>query len=332
MKMRGLLTLLLALATNARAEPIKLRFAAIAPDGTAWAREAHAFTREVESASGGQVTVRMYLGGIAGDDIEMGERMRRDQLDGVLSASSFCQQQSPSIAIFRIPGLITDRHEANHVLTRLMPTMREEARRHGMVLLSAALLGHDVLATRRPVESLADLKKLKLWQWDLDHAAVTYLRAMGLTIAAMPVGNAAAAYERGEIDGFVAIPSAIMAYQWFTKQLFLTRPTLGMLPGCVLMSPTAHDRLSPDQQAMLMAASAKLAMRFGETTELQDQQLLNGVFERQGIRTVPLSPGLRAELFEAARMGREQVGSKVVSAALLARVQSILADYRAENR
>ena len=60
-----------------------VRMATPAPEGTGWAREIHAISREVEAATHDGVKLKWYLGGIAGDELQMGERVRRDQLDGV---------------------------------------------------------------------------------------------------------------------------------------------------------------------------------------------------------------------------------------------------------
>jgi hypothetical protein len=50
---------------------------------------------------------------------------------------------------------------------------------------------------------------------------------------------------------------------------------------------------------------------------------------RQGLRTLPVSETLRAEFFEAARMTRDRAGNQLVPHALLEKVLSWLADYRA---
>ena len=92
-------------APSLHAEPtIHLRFATIAPEGTGWAREVKAFAREIEDASNGRVAMHVYLGGIAGDDAEMGRRMRKDQLDGALSAGMLCQDVAPGVRRVSHPG------------------------------------------------------------------------------------------------------------------------------------------------------------------------------------------------------------------------------------
>src|SRR6478609_8035830 len=131
--------------------------AGIAPDGTAWARELRAFSREVESATHGELKVKWYLGGIAGDDAQMADRMAREQLDGAASAGMLCLRAAPSLRVLRVQGLVRT---------------RDEARATGYAMLGLGQLGVDVIFTRRPVASWAELQKLKLWRWDLDETAI----------------------------------------------------------------------------------------------------------------------------------------------------------------
>lgn len=77
---------LLLCAATAAAEPHVIRLSSVAPEGTGWARLLRSFTRDVESATGGDVKVKWYLGGIAGDEVRVLERIRRDQLDGAALA------------------------------------------------------------------------------------------------------------------------------------------------------------------------------------------------------------------------------------------------------
>jgi TRAP-type C4-dicarboxylate transport system substrate-binding protein len=323
------LLLVSAIGTSSRAEPIvHLRFATIAPEGTGWAREVKAFTREIESASNGRIAIHVYLGGIAGDDTEMGRRMRRDQLDGALSAGMLCQDVSPAFAVFRIPGLMQDRAEESYVQTRLFPTMREEARAHGMILLTTGSLGADVVLSRVPIDSLEALRKLRLWVWDLDRTQVAFTRAMGMQTIPMPVNDAGRAYEEGKTDGFVAIPSAIFGFQWFSRKVYLSQLPFAPLHGCALMTAMAWDRLAPDLREIVETASVKFGLRIGETTRAQDEELLGGLFARQGVRTVPVSPLLRAQFLDAAHAARDKLGSQLVEQELLLQVQSFLADYR----
>ena len=306
----------------------RLRFATIAPEGTGWAREVKAFAREIETASNGRLSVHAYLGGIAGDDMEMGRRMSRDQLDGALSAGMLCQEVAPAFAVFRIPGLVQDRSEEAYVQTRIFPTLREQARAHGMVLLTTGSLGTDVVLSRVPIDSMETLRRLKLWQWDLDRTSVAFTRAMGLHPVALPVTEAGKAYEDGQTEGFIAVPSAVFGFQWFSRQVYMSQVPFAPLHGCALMTTTAYDRLPPELRAVIETASVKFGLRIGETTRAQDEELLGGLFARQGVRSVPVSPMLRAQFLDAAHAARDKLGTQLVPTELLMQVQSFLADYR----
>ena len=329
MRVFASLVVVLCLAASARAEPqVRLRFATIAPEGTGWAREVKAFAREIESESNGRISMHAYLGGIAGDDAEMGSRMRKDQLDGALSAGMLCQELVPSFVIYRIPGLVQNRAEVNYVTTRLFPRMQKEARQHGMILLTTGSLGTDVVLSRVPIDSMEALRKLKLWQWDLDRTSVAFARAMGIQSVPLPVNEAGRAYEEGRTDGFIAIPSAIFGFQWFSRQLYMSQLPFAPLHGCALMTATTWDRLAPDLREIVAAASIKFGLRISATTTAQDEELLGGLFEKQGVRSVPVSPLLRTQFLDAAHAARDQLGDKLVPAELLLLVQSFLADYR----
>src|SRR5512142_3095259 len=155
-------------SSSLRAEVVTLRMAAIAPDGTAWARELKALGRDVEASTEGSVRMRWYLGGIAGDEHTALERVRRGQLDG-LAGAMFCEQLAPSLRVMRIVGLFHDRDEGDRILNRLLPIAQTEIQQHGFVMLGGVgNFGSEIIFTREPVRTMADLRKTRLWTWNLD--------------------------------------------------------------------------------------------------------------------------------------------------------------------
>src|SRR4051794_19867579 len=164
---RGVLIGLIVACTAAtsQAEPIKLRMAAIAPEGTAWARELHALARDVETTTHGAVIMKWYLGGIAGDELASIERVRRGQLDGV-GGALFCNRLAPSLWVFRLVGLMgLKQRTAELVLNRLRPQLDREMDANGFVDLGIGSFGAEILFTRKPVRSMDDLRAGRYWIW-----------------------------------------------------------------------------------------------------------------------------------------------------------------------
>jgi TRAP-type C4-dicarboxylate transport system substrate-binding protein len=308
-----------------------LRMASVAPEGTAWARELKAFARDVATSTGGTVRVKWYLGGIAGDDLAIGERIRRDQLDGAASGGMLCERVAPSLRVLRVMGICQTRDESSYVVGRLRPIIDAECERNGFISLVTAGLGPEVLFTRSPVRSLAELKQSRLWIWNNDDPFVAQLATIGVHAVPLSLEAAARAYDDGQVDGFLTVPSAALAFQWSTQARYVSDLRVSFLTGCIVVATRAWDDLSIEAQAAIRAAAAKLQVRFEDVGHSQDEALLGGLFARQGLRPVPVSASFRSEFFEAARAAREALGDKLVPRALLTRVLEVLADYRLEH-
>jgi TRAP-type C4-dicarboxylate transport system substrate-binding protein len=318
----------------ARAEtptPHVLRMAAVAPEGSSWARELKTFARDVEAQSAGALKVRWYFGGIAGDDVQTGERVRREQLDGVASAGMLCMRLAPSIRVLWLLGLFQSRQESAYVMGRLKPTLDAEFSQSGFVNLAEAGLGAQVIFSRQPVRSLADLRRGRFWIWNLDEVLRAQVAELGMQVESLPLDQASRAYDEGRIDGFIAIPTAALAFQWSAQARYLADLHMAFLPGCLLVANRAFDPLPLELQQVVHSASAKLQMRFEALGRTQDEALLGGLFARQGLQPVPVSDAFRSEFFESARSARDRLGERLMPRALVTRVLEMVADYRAEH-
>jgi TRAP-type C4-dicarboxylate transport system substrate-binding protein len=319
--MRCLIALLLFWGEVARSDETTLRMAAIAPEGSAWARELHALSREVAIQTSGTVKLKWYLGGIAGDELTALERARRGQLDG-LAGALFCERLAPSLWITRIVGLFQDRVEGRLILNRLRPALEAEMRQHGFVDLGEGNFGSEIFFTREPVRSMADLRRIRLWTWSLDDFWVRELPAMGIRVVPLALESAAQAYDAHEIDGFIAVPTAALAYQWSARAVYFSELSASFLPACIVVTRDAFEQLSVAEQDVVRAASAKLAGRFADLGEEQDRTLLSGLFERQGLKRIKVSPRLYSDFHDSAadvraRMAEIMLREKNVSPTLL---------------
>jgi TRAP-type C4-dicarboxylate transport system substrate-binding protein len=315
-------------ACSAWADPITLRIGTIAPDGTEWARLARGFSREVERDTEGEVQVRWYFSAIAGGEADMIERIRRGQLDGAASAGMMCQRLAPSMRVMRVVGLFQSRDEALHVVNMLRPRLDEEFSRAGFANLGETGFGSDIIFSRAPIRSLEDLRRGKLWVWNLDDLWQQELPAMGIHVLPLPVESAASAYEDGRTDGFLAITTAALAYQWSASVRYFSDLRMAYLMGCLVVANTAFDPLPMRRQLAIRAAAAKLMRAVENMGRQQESALLGGLFERQGVRRIAVSDSFRSEFLDVARDARERLSGQLIPTALLNEVNTWLADWR----
>jgi TRAP-type C4-dicarboxylate transport system substrate-binding protein len=319
------------IAATAFADHHVLRFATVAPDGTEWARLSRAFAREVEDETHGEVTVKWYFGGIAGDEADMIARVRRGQLDGVASGGGLCQRLAPTVRVVHLAGLFQSREEALYVLGRLKPRIDQEFAHAGFANLGEAGFGVDIVFSRTPVRSLEDLRRGRFWIWDLDDVYRAELPVMGIHVVPRPLDKALGAYERGEIDGFIGIPAAALAFQWSTRARYFSDLRVGYVLGCLVLAESALDPLPTEAQNAVRGAAGRLMRHMEDMGEQQDAALVHSLFGKQGMRRVEVSKLFRTEFLDAARAARLKLGPSLTTQSLLDDINGWLADYRSDH-
>jgi TRAP-type C4-dicarboxylate transport system substrate-binding protein len=128
----------------------------------------------------------------------------------------------------------------------------------------------------------------------------------------------------------MSVPTGALAFQWSAQARYMTDLHLSYLSACVLVSNRFFDELPYGARQQLRAGVARLQARWEQLAREIDRQLLEGLFEKQGIRSVPVSEAFRAEFLEATRAAREQ-NKQLVPEALIGRVLGLLADFRARH-
>jgi TRAP-type C4-dicarboxylate transport system substrate-binding protein len=331
--MRPAIALLLLLACGvAAADETVLRVGTVVPEGTSYAREMRTMAQDLERESKGAVRVKVYMGGIAGDELDMLARLKRGQLDGIISGGMACETVAPSMRVARIPALFQTWPETSYVLGKLRPLLEDEAQKNGIRYMGEAIVGPSIVFSRKPLSTLRDLQETRFWIWDIDRMLGAVLPAMGFHVAPLPIRDASGAYDVGRIDGFLSPAVAALTFQWSAAARYYTDLRLGFVVGCLLFSNRAFDALTlPEQQAMKLAA-ARTKQRFEDVGKKQEAQLLHGLFQKQGLQPVTVDAATRVNFFEAAHLARDRAATKLVSNELIGRVLALLADYRSEHR
>ena len=327
---RGCVLIALLVSASALADPMRLRLATPAPEGTAYARELHSFSRDVLAGTHGHVEPKWYMSGIAGDELTQIDRMRRGQLDGAGLAFG-CERLAPSLLAVRVTGLVRSRDEASYVMRSSKGRIDQEMARAGFVSLGLGTLGSIIAFTRTPVQTMAELQKVRLWVWDKDEIQIALLRSMGMTPVPMPIDAAGAAYDDGRVDGFLSVPGAALAFQWSARARYFLDFAIGEVSACFVMSQRAFDALPLDEQKAVSQAAAKLSARVDDVGRELDSALLERLFEKQGLKRIRPDETFASEFLEDARRAREQLDGRFVPPELMGKVLSTLADYRAEH-
>lgn len=326
MRSAALLVWLALVPRPAAAVPVVLRIATAAPDGTAWAREFRAFGRELETRTQGNVAIKWYWGGVAGDERGVETRIARGQLDGTASGGGLCQKISPTMRALRVQHLLRRHEEATWLMGRLHAPIAAEVKERGLVFLGGPVIGRELVFSRAPLRTFGELKRARLYRWNVDEAGIALSRAAGLTIVPLDLPDVARALDAGELEGLVAIPASMLAFQWIPRVRYGIDQVHGFLIGCLIVSQRAWDALRPEDQELLRATAHKAIARVDTVSREMDETFLGGLLAKQGVTLEPPGKGLEKELLQAMRAASEKPEAAKIPPELLARIAALLAE------
>ncbi len=87
-------------------EKFVLKIATLAPEGTPWVNVPKSMLiPEVKELSGGKVVIKIYSGGVMGEDTDILRKMDIGQLDGCGCTALGVLKASPEASVFLMPGL-----------------------------------------------------------------------------------------------------------------------------------------------------------------------------------------------------------------------------------
>ncbi|MFQ5657708.1 MAG: TRAP transporter substrate-binding protein DctP [Candidatus Methylomirabilales bacterium] len=207
------LSLLLLLATPAFAQTVKL--GTLAPEGSPWYNIIRDMTEAWKEGTGGKIRVRLYPGGIAGDDPDMVRKMRIGQLHAAVLTGAGLSDIAPEIQALMMPMMLASYEELDFVRDRLAPKLEAILEAKGFKVLNWGEAGWVTFFTQKPVVRPEDLRPLKLFVWSSDTAYVEAWKDAGYRPVPLAATEIHTALQSGLINAFATTPIAALSFQWF---------------------------------------------------------------------------------------------------------------------
>ncbi|HOI42031.1 MAG TPA: TRAP transporter substrate-binding protein DctP [Elusimicrobiales bacterium] len=327
---RTLLSLFVSVAAvlPASAAPVTIKFATLAPEGSAWMKVMTAFADEVKQKTAGRVKFRIYPGGVQGDEKDVVRKIRIGQLQAGGFTGVGIGEIAPAARVLDTPFLFKSAPEIDHVYGSLDADFRKMFDEAGYVLLGWAEVGDVIILSNSPVKRPEDLKAVKMWIWEGDPIAEASFAALGVKPIPLSITDVMTSLQTGMIDGIYGSPLAVLALQWHTRMKYALSLPMANASGAVLLSRKAFDSLSKEDQAALLAAGDR---HFRELTRVSraDNAKSIGLLKKAGITfTVPDGRAIAAEFEKTGKTAREALTGKLYSGELLERIEKTLADFR----
>jgi TRAP-type C4-dicarboxylate transport system substrate-binding protein len=309
---------------NAEASPraaYQLRIATLAPRQSELGKAFQQLRKDLKEFTEGQVELKMYDGGVAGDEMTVVRKMRVGQLDGALLTSTGLGALVPQVLVLQAPGLISSYPELDDVREKLGPDFEALFDKAGYELISWGDSGQIRIFSKHKIQHPSDLKGARPWVWRGSPTMKAFIDAAGANGVAMGLPEVYSALQTGMVDTVISSSIGVLAFQWHTRLKTMTKPGGGIVVGAYVIKKDRLARLPQAAQDFIRNSSKEHAEAFREGGRRLDKEASEVLAGR--LKMVNLWRNQQA--WEAVqREAREALAGRLYSRSLLARVQEIV--------
>lgn len=231
------------------AEELKLA-SFVPPTHSIWVNPITPWAKEIETKSGGKMTVRLFPSmQLGGKPPELYRQMVTGIADIVFTLPGYTSGDFPMLSMSELPNTAKDAEDGTRKLWANMKLFEKELEAAKVLMLwNSDTAG--VMSREKPIRTLEDMKGLRIRTPSAAQSA--QLEALGATPVSMPVTQIYNSLERGVIDATMIPMSAMLDFKLLevVKHLTIEAP-LGRSPFLVAMNRKRYEALPADLRKLI---------------------------------------------------------------------------------
>jgi TRAP-type C4-dicarboxylate transport system substrate-binding protein len=283
---------------------------------------------EWNQATGGRVSLTVFGGGSQGDEPTVLRKMRLDALQAASLTGVGLGTIDASFNVFDVPFFFESYDELNEVTEKLTPEISKRIEAKGFVLLNWGHGGWTQLFTKKPIVTVADLKKAKLYTSAGNDRMVQWFKANGFEPRAMAMTDIMTGLTTGMVEAVPTTPLAALLFQWYRQTPNMLDIGLAPVVGATVMTRKAWNTVPEADRPKLRAAALGVQKRLQDDVPKQDAAAVAEMTKRGLVVTQASAPEWRREIDALAKTMRgEMVPPDMFDLAVKARD-----NYRTQHR
>lgn len=262
-----------------------LKFASLIPADTAWMNNITSWSKELEEKSNGRLKLKIYPGGVMGDEPDVLRKIRSQQLQGAFFTGYGIGRIYPPARVLEMPFLFQNTDESDYVRKQIMPELEQGFRSKGFELLGWPEIGFLHFFSKYPINSLEQLKTRHIWLWQGDSMGEAFSKAAGISpvpLSIMDVYTQLSA-SHGSIDTVYNSPFGALAMQWHTKLKYASHVPLTNGIGALVVSQRFYQSLPADLQTLLKTTGNVTAEKINIDSRRDNQKSIE-LLKQSGIK------------------------------------------------
>jgi TRAP-type C4-dicarboxylate transport system substrate-binding protein len=271
------------------------KIASLAPEGSIWATRFTDFAEEVSQKSNGEISFKVYPGGVMGDDRSMYRKMRIGQLHGGGFTMSGISEVVPDFRVLGIPVLMRSYDEVDRLTEGLFPSFQSSFAKKGLVLLATTEVGFIYTMSANPISTLDQMRENKCWVPANDPVSLAFFQDIGIAPIQLTIPDVLSSLQTGLINTVFNSFYGSIVLQWFTKTPYITDVPFVYGYGALVFSKKAMDRLPTKYGEMIKEVARKHFSSLLKDTRKSNMESLKAL-QDSGVKLVTASGSTLQEL------------------------------------
>ena len=313
------------------AKKIRIKLGTLAPEGSPWFDGVHRIGARWKKATHGDVVLKVYPGGVAGDEDDMLRKIRIGQLHAASVTGIGLSRITRDTLALQIPMMIRSYDELDYLRAQMGPRIRAKLREEGFVVLHWGDAGWVHFFSKKPVSTPEELAKLKLFVWSGDPASEAAWKAAGFNPVPMSATDVLSGLQTGLVESFATTPLYALTSQWFGLASNMVEVRWAPLNGATVVSTKVWDQIPAEQQATLLEISEDEGKRAMKEVRELGTKAVKAMTDR-GLKVTSVTPAQEKAWQSVAEKAYATIRGQVVEAETFDEVQRLIRAYRQEAR
>jgi len=254
-----------------------VKLATLAPEGTEWHGMLLDMGQEWKKASKKSVQLRVYPGGVIGDERDMVRKMRIGQIHAAAITTEGLSEIVPDFSAYFVPLAFQSSEDIIAVTDVLLPSLERKLEDNGFKLLHLGELGWVYWFTSKPIKTPKDLKAMKIFTWAGDFKWERLWEKAGYNPVPLASIDILSGLQTGLINSFSTMPLYALSQQSFGIANHMLDLKWGVLMAGIVVDKRVWKRIPKKYHKDLIRITKSIQNR---------QKNLNITAEKESIKAM----------------------------------------------
>lgn len=306
--------------------------ATLAPDGIGWAKRMKELVfPEMEKTTKGALKVKIYWGGVMGDEEQYIQKMKIGQLQGAGLSAQGSVMACPEMAALELPFLFRNYLETDYIRVKMSKTFDNLMARHGYFLIGWIDQDFDqIYSSKKPMNTLEAFKGTKFVTW-YGPMEVELLKTLGAEPIPVNVPELPAAVRSGVAEASIGPAVWVVGAQLYSSIKFVNPVRIRYSPATIIINLKAWESLPDNYRYDFYTKRMEIGFRYCNLIRIDNERFLQSMI-KYGVRKAEMAPDALKALQAKTREVWTKTSGKLFPKSFLEEIVGYIEEFRAGKR